>query len=115
MTSYLINFILYLMDDKRKKSLSVRSEFLQELRDVSMRMIEAAYFIFFLPLSAIENTEITSLLIVTSYTSLFSLINLCYFAFFYMVKSKSERWRTDIAFKGYWVEVNVSKTEYAFA
>ena len=99
------------MEDKRKRNLSVRAEFLQELRDISMRMIEAAYFIFFLPLSAIENTEITNLLIMTSFASIFSLINLFYFALFYTIKTKSEKWRTDIQFKGYWIEVTDAKVE----
>lgn len=78
-----------------------------------MKMIEAAYFIFFLPLSAIENSEVSQLIILTVYTSVFSIINLFYFTFFNLVKSKSEKWKYDIKLKGYWVEVTDAKIEYS--
>lgn len=77
-----------------------------------MRIIEAVYFIFFLPLSAIENTELSNLIMTTSYISVFSLINVLYFSLFYMVKSKHEKWQQDIKLKGYWVEVPTVKNEY---
>lgn len=100
------------MEDKKRRGLSVRSDFLQEMRDLSMRLIEAMYFIFFLPLSAIEhNTELSSQVMITAYTSLSSLLNLAYFTLLYVVKTKAERWRLDLAIKGYWIEVGESKSD----
>jgi hypothetical protein len=92
------------MKEKKKKSLSIRSEFVQNVRGMSMRMIEAIYFIFFLPLSAINNSEVADLVVLTSYTSVFCLVNLLFFTFFYTLKSKAGRWKADIRFKGYWIE-----------
>lgn len=92
------------MKEKKKKSLSIRTEFVQHIRGMSMRMIEAIYFIFFLPLSAISNSEVADLVVLTSYTSVFCLANLLFFAFFYTLKSKAGRWRADVRFKGYWIE-----------
>ena len=76
-----------------------------------MRIVEAVYFIFFLPLSAIENTELSNLIIATSYSSLFSLFNLFYFMFFFMLKYKSQKWCQEIKLKGYWTEVHTVKNE----
>jgi len=99
------------MEDKKRYSLSVRSEFLQEMRDLSMRMIEAVYFIFFLPLSAIENQELSSQIMSTSYASLSCIVNLAFFSFLYSVKTKSQRWKLDSEMKGYWVEVAQPKSD----
>lgn len=76
-----------------------------------MKLIEAVYFIFFLPLSAIENTELSSLIVTTSYASFFSLINLFYFSFFFTIKSRHEKWQQNIKLKGYWVELPTSNHE----
>jgi hypothetical protein len=76
-----------------------------------MRVVEAVYFIFFLPLSAIENTELSNLILTTSYTSLFALLNIFYFMFFFMLKNKCQKWQQDIRLKGYWVEVPLVKNE----
>lgn len=76
-----------------------------------MRIVEAVYFIFFLPLSAIENTELSSLILTTSYTSLFALVNLFYFMFFFLLKHNCAKWQQDIRLKGYWIEVPLLKNE----
>jgi hypothetical protein len=94
-----------LLEEKRKRGLSVRSEFGIELRQISMNLIEAIYFIFFLPLSAVENDEISSLVMLTTTSSVFSLINLLFFSLLFVMKHKSEKWKLDIELKGYWVEV----------
>lgn len=99
------------MEEKKKRGLSVRSDFLQEIRDIAMKMVEAVYFIFFLPLSAIENTEISNLILVTSYTSIFSLLNLFFFAFIYLINKKNQQWKIEIQLKGYWVEIFETQKE----
>ena len=71
-----------------------------------MKMIEAAYFIFFLPLSAIETTELSMPIVQTIITSLLSLVNLLFFAFFHLLKSKHDKWKYEVRLKGYWVEVS---------
>ena len=96
---------MYLLEEKRKRGLSIRSEFGIELRQISMNLIEAIYFIFFLPLSAVENEEISSLVLLTTTSSVFAMINLSFFSLLFVFKHKSEKWKVDVELKGYWVEV----------
>ena len=70
-----------------------------------MNLIEAIYFIFFLPLSAVENEEISSLVLLTTTSSVFAMINLSFFSLLFVFKHKSEKWKVDVELKGYWVEV----------
>lgn len=93
------------MEEKRKRGLSIRSELGIELRQISMNLIEAIYFIFFLPLSAVENEEISSLVLLTTTSSVFAMINLSFFSILFVFKHKSEKWKVDVELKGYWVEV----------
>lgn len=75
------------------------------MRQISMNLIEAIYFIFFLPLSAVENEEISSLVLLTTTSSVFAMINLSFFSLLFVFKHKSEKWKVDVELKGYWVEV----------
>ena len=101
----MIYCILYILEEKKKRGLSVRSEFGIELRQILMNLIEAIYFIFFLPLSAVDNEEISSHVMLTTQISIFSLVNLLFFSLLFVFKHKSENWKLDIELKGYWVEV----------
>lgn len=70
-----------------------------------MKSIESIYFIFFLPLSTYQNTNLKGIFWTTLYITLCSQKNQIQFNLFYINIKKISIWKADLEIFGYWVEL----------
>lgn len=69
---FMINTILFLFVEKKRKHISVKVDFYRNISSIIMKSIESIYFIFFLPLSTYQNTNLKGIFWTTLYITLCS-------------------------------------------
>jgi hypothetical protein len=100
----------FIKETDRIASMSLTKELKFKMRYVAIRIVEAIYFIFFLPQTTKNpaSVETTNSVLISSYIATSSLISLTLFTLFFLICKKSKKWALFTHSMGFWKEMGTA-------